>query len=105
MKAVRVALAQIAPRLGDLKTNLATHLDAASDARTQGADVVVFPELSLTGYMLEDMVPEVAIRPARCQSRSTFHSRADLRERRSRRSCLAILSLAILPKSSTSLMT
>ena len=63
MNGFRVALAQIAPRLGDVKTNLGTHLDTLSDARTAGSQVVVFPELSLTGYLLEDMVPEVAIRP------------------------------------------
>ena len=62
MKPCRVALAQIAPRLGDLDANLALHLDAIQRARRQGAGLVVFPELSLTGYLLRDDVPEVALR-------------------------------------------
>jgi len=61
MKPCRVALAQIAPRLGDLDANLTLHLDAIQRARRQGAGLVVFPELSLTGYLLRDDVPEVAL--------------------------------------------
>ncbi|MFO0904128.1 MAG: nitrilase-related carbon-nitrogen hydrolase [Pirellulales bacterium] len=57
---VRVALAQIDPALGDLERNVALHLDQIAHARAGGADVVVFPELSLTGYYLRDMVPDVA---------------------------------------------
>src|SRR6266853_1390801 len=57
---MKIALAQIAPRLGDPDANLDRHLDLARRARAQGADLVVFPELSLTGYMLQDLVPEVA---------------------------------------------
>jgi predicted amidohydrolase len=55
------ALAQIAPRLGDLEWNLARHLDIITEARAAGAEVVVFPELSLTGYFLKDLVPDVAL--------------------------------------------
>jgi predicted amidohydrolase len=62
MRIVRVAVAQIAPALGDFEENLAAHRDAIEKARDQGAGLVVFPELSLTGYRLKDMVPEVAIR-------------------------------------------
>jgi predicted amidohydrolase len=58
---VRVAMAQIAPLLGDRQRNLALHLDRIAEARRQGADLVVFPELSLTGYYLRDMVPDVAL--------------------------------------------
>ncbi|HET9299146.1 MAG TPA: nitrilase-related carbon-nitrogen hydrolase [Candidatus Polarisedimenticolaceae bacterium] len=61
MNPCRVALAQIAPRLGDLGANLALHLEAIQRARRQGAGLVVFPELSLTGYLLRDDVPEVAV--------------------------------------------
>lgn len=57
---VRVALAQIAPALGDLARNLVLHEAQLEAARAHGADLVVFPELSLTGYYLRDMVPEVA---------------------------------------------
>jgi predicted amidohydrolase len=58
---LRVALAQIAPALGDRPRNIQTHLAQIDAARQQGADLIVFPELSLTGYFLRDMVPEVAL--------------------------------------------
>jgi len=57
----RLALAQCAPALGDLKDNLDLHLELTQQAITEGADMVVFPELSLTGYFLKDLVPEVAM--------------------------------------------
>jgi predicted amidohydrolase len=63
LRNVRVALAQIAPRLGDLDANLERHLEHARQARVEGATVVAFPELSLTGYHLLDQVPEVAVTP------------------------------------------
>lgn len=59
---VRVALAQIAPTLGDVAANVARHIDIINEARTGGADLIVFPELSLAGYFLEDLVPDVAVR-------------------------------------------
>jgi len=59
---VVVALAQIAPRLGDVDHNLRRHLDTIRAARQGGAHLVLFPELSLTGYFLKDLVPEVALR-------------------------------------------
>ena len=58
----RVALAQIAPALANRERNLALHLAQIEAARSQQADLVVFPELSLTGYFVRDMVPDVAIR-------------------------------------------
>lgn len=61
MQTVRVALAQIAPRLGDLQSNLDLHRDAIRLARREKARVVVFPELSLTGYVLRDQVSEIAL--------------------------------------------
>jgi predicted amidohydrolase len=62
MKTVRVALAQIAPALGQLDANLARHHELLADARGKGADLVVFPELGLTGYQLQDLASEVAMR-------------------------------------------
>jgi NAD+ synthase (glutamine-hydrolysing) len=58
----RVALAQIAPVLGDRARNLALHKQQIAAARQQGADLILFPELSLTGYFLRDMVPDMALR-------------------------------------------
>jgi predicted amidohydrolase len=60
--AVNVAIAQFYPRLGDVAANIAAHLTVISTAAASGAGLVVFPELSLTGYFLKDQVPEVALR-------------------------------------------
>jgi len=61
MKDIRVALAQVAPKLGDAAANLALHLETIEAARRKDAELVVFPELSLTGYLLRDQVPDVAM--------------------------------------------
>ena len=57
-----LALAQIDPVPCDLKRNIRTHIDRVRRARDGGADLVVFPELSLTGYTLKDAVVELALR-------------------------------------------
>jgi predicted amidohydrolase len=62
VRPLRVALAQLAPRLGDLEANLAAHHAILDEARTGGAGLIVFPELGLTGYLLQDLAAEVAIR-------------------------------------------
>lgn len=62
---MKVAIAQINPSLGDVKRNLARHLEWIRRARSKGADLVVFPELSLTGYLLLDLVQDVALDPDR----------------------------------------
>jgi predicted amidohydrolase len=60
---IRIALAQVAPRLGDLEHNLARHVELIREAREAGgASLVVFPELGLTGYLLQDLAAEVAMR-------------------------------------------
>lgn len=58
-----LALAQINTRLGDIQANLDKHLTLAKEAWSSGADILLFPELSLTGYVLQDLVPAVARRP------------------------------------------
>jgi len=58
----RIALAQVAPRLGDLDANLAMASDAVRRAAAEGAALTVLPELALTGYLLQDLVPDVAMR-------------------------------------------
>jgi predicted amidohydrolase len=63
MRPFRVAVAQIAPTLGDLEKNLALHERIAKEAIAQSANLLIFPELSLTGYFLKDQVPSVALRP------------------------------------------
>ena len=57
----RIALAQIAPRLGELDANLVLAADRVAAASAEGADLLLLPELALTGYLLQDLVPEVAM--------------------------------------------
>jgi len=59
---LRIALAQLAPRLGDVEANLELSAEWLRRAADDGAQLVVFPELALTGYLLQDLVPEVALR-------------------------------------------
>ncbi|MHB8645706.1 MAG: nitrilase-related carbon-nitrogen hydrolase [Thermomicrobiales bacterium] len=61
-EAIRVGLAQVRPCLGDLDANIATHERVITEARDGGADMLVFPELALTGYFLRDLVSDVAMR-------------------------------------------
>ena len=58
----RIALAQVAPRLGDLEANLDLVSDRVRAAAAEGADLLVLPELALTGYLLQDLVPDVSLR-------------------------------------------
>src|SRR6185436_19684865 len=60
---INLALAQIATKLGDVQCNLEKHLDYIKRATEQKADLIVFPELSLTGYVLQDLVATVAHKP------------------------------------------
>jgi NAD+ synthase (glutamine-hydrolysing) len=60
---ITLGLAQIKPQLGDVAANLAHHLDQVQDAKAQGVQLLIFPELSLTGYYLQDLVYELAIHP------------------------------------------
>jgi len=53
---MRIALAQINSIVGDLAGNAERIQEAHAEAQRQGADLVVFPELSLTGYPPEDLV-------------------------------------------------
>ncbi len=57
-----MGLAQIAPRLGVVDDNLDTHRRVIDEARAGGVDLLVFPELGLTGYLLQDLNAEVAMR-------------------------------------------
>jgi len=63
MPRLTLALAQINTRLGDVEANLEKHLKLIDEARGRGADLVLFPELSLTGYGLQDLASSVARRP------------------------------------------
>jgi predicted amidohydrolase len=58
-----IAVAQIDNVLGDLQKNIAKHIDYVRRAKEGGADLVVFPELSLAGYLIKDSNWDLAIRP------------------------------------------
>lgn len=60
-----LALAQISTHLGVVEANLEKHLAFIQEAHLKGADLVVFPELSLTGYVLQDLASTVAHRADR----------------------------------------
>jgi predicted amidohydrolase len=58
-----IGLAQIDCRLGEVEANLERHLAWIERARAAGVDLLVFPELSLTGYRLLHLTSRVALRP------------------------------------------
>jgi len=58
---IRVAIAQINPKLGDLPANLGLYEEKIRLAIKERAEFLLFPELSLTGYFLRDTVPSVAL--------------------------------------------
>ena len=60
---IKIALAQFNTKLGEVQANLATHLELIAEAKQQGADLLIFPELSLTGYVLQDLAVTTAIQP------------------------------------------
>ena len=60
VQALRVALAQINSTVGDLPGNCALIASWASRAAQEGAQVVLFPEMAVTGYPVEDL----ALRPS-----------------------------------------
>jgi predicted amidohydrolase len=59
---LRVGLAQIDSKLGDLDANLKRAGEAIAEARAAGADLVVLPELCLSGYAIGSSDNEVALR-------------------------------------------
>ena len=58
---MRVALAQIDCVLGDTDKNLRKAIQKVAEAKSRGADLIVFPELSLSGYALEELDDDIAI--------------------------------------------
>jgi len=61
MTRLRVGLAQLAPALGRVEDNFAAHEGMIDQARSAAVDLLVFPELGLTGYLLQDLNAEVAM--------------------------------------------
>ena len=80
---LRIALAQLAPRLGELEANLERHHALLREARANGAGLVVFPELGLTGTCSRTSRPR-----SRCVS-TTLGSRSSPGDARA---CAAVVS-------------
>jgi predicted amidohydrolase len=60
---INLALAQFNTKLGVVSANLEQHLTMIDQAQHAQADLIIFPELSLTGYALLDLAVETAIHP------------------------------------------
>jgi len=60
---IKLGQAQIKTLLGNVDANLETHMRFIEEARQQNVDLLVFPELSLTGYLLQDLSYSVAAKP------------------------------------------
>jgi len=76
---LRVALAQVDTRVGDIDGNAALVTRWTADAAAAGAHVVVFPEMTLTGYPAEDLVLRESF--ARASETALVDLAADLAER------------------------
>ncbi len=62
---MKVAVAQIECVLGDIARNVEKHIEYCEEAISKNAELIVFPELSLTGYSLKDINTDVALVPAK----------------------------------------
>jgi len=60
---MKVRAIQFSPALGDVERNMAAIAVQAEKAAADGCDLVVFPELSTSGYHLKDIVADAALRP------------------------------------------
>lgn len=58
-----VSIAQIEPFFGDLEKNIEKHLSYINLAKGSKADLIIFPEMSLTGYNLKDLTNTLSIGP------------------------------------------
>ncbi|MFW7415761.1 NAD+ synthase [Demequina sp. SO4-18] len=78
MPSIRIALAQINTCVGDIPGNAALVSRACHAARDAGADLVLFPEMTITGYPIEDLALRESFQ--RAAERSVQRIAADLAE-------------------------
>ncbi len=57
---IKLALAQISSRREDKKSNLQKMKELTIKAKKQGADLIIFPEMALTGYVVKDQIYQLA---------------------------------------------
>jgi NAD+ synthase len=75
---LKIALAQLNPTVGDIRGNMAIARKARAEAAAQGADLVLFSELFLTGYPPEDLILKPAfVRAAKDAAEELAHDTAD----------------------------
>ena len=60
---MKASIAQISPIFGNWEANLQKHYYFTDIAIKNGAELIIFPEMSLTGYYLKDLVPSLSIGP------------------------------------------
>ncbi|MBX7045930.1 MAG: hypothetical protein K1X86_08830 [Ignavibacteria bacterium] len=60
---MKAAIAQINSVLGDLNKNIERHMECCNKAIEKKADIIIFPELSLTGYSVKDINYDIAFNP------------------------------------------
>ena len=100
-----IALAQVNPAVGDIAGNVALIKDVRAKAHAAGADLVVFPELTISGYPPEDLVYRVSFLEA-CER--AVRELADLIDRRRRSrpdGFVAQKSLQVVPQVGRRLIT
>lgn len=61
---MKIAIAQISSYLGDFEKNTGKHIEYCRKAIAAKCDLIVFPELSLTGYSLKDINYEISVNPS-----------------------------------------
>lgn len=75
MAPLRIALAQVDTCVGDLDGNAALVLDRSREASARGAHLVVFGEMTLTGYPVEDLALRASFRAAAAEASSELARR------------------------------
>jgi NAD+ synthase (glutamine-hydrolysing) len=53
---MKIAIAQINPTLGDIKANTLKIISSIKSAEEKGSDIIIFPEMAITGYPPKDLV-------------------------------------------------
>jgi predicted amidohydrolase len=60
---MKIRAIQFSPALGNVEKNIAFHVKKIEEAAADKKDLIIFPELSLTGYQLKDILYDVSLTP------------------------------------------
>ena len=71
---MKIGFAQINPTVGDLKGNLEKILDAYRTLTLQGAEIILTPELAITGYPPQDLVFKSQFVPLNLEALKALHA-------------------------------